>query len=112
MPAGGTFLPPVADHADLADGEADEDADGEERYERVGVSAGEDQEGGGDRGQGQDSVAVHLAVGLEAEDVGEVVVAGEEAHEDGEAAEGGVRGQGQQDHRRELHDIERPVVAQ
>jgi hypothetical protein len=111
-PAGAAFAAPVPDHADLRDGEADEDADREERHEGVGVAAGEHQQGRRDRGQREHPVPVHLAVGLEGEDVREVVVAGQQLQQDRQPAERRVRGQGEQDHRRELDDVESPVVAE
>ncbi len=111
-PAGAAFTAPVPDHADLRDREADEDADREERHEGVGVAAGEHQQRGRDRGQREHTVPVHLAVGLEGEDVRKVVVAGQQFQQHRQPAEGRVRGQGEQDHRRELDDVESPVVAE
>ena len=44
-----------------------------------------------------DAVAVDLALGLQREHVRQVVVPGQQAGQDRQAAEGGVRGQGEQD---------------
>ena len=67
---------------------------------------------GGDHGQGQHAVAVDLAVGLQGEDVRQVVVPGQQLQQHRQPAEGGVRGQRQQHHGRELDDVEGPVVAE
>jgi len=52
----------VPDHADLGEREPDEHADGEQRDQRLRVAAGRRQQRGGQHGQGDDAVAVHLAV--------------------------------------------------
>ncbi len=103
---------PVPDHAHLRDGEADEDADREERHEGVGVAAGEDEQRARDNGQSEDAVPVDLPVRLQGEHVRRVVVAGQQLEQDRQAAEGGVRRQGEQDHGGELDDVEGPVVAE
>ncbi len=57
-------------------------------------------------------VPVHLPVGLETEDVRQVIVPGEQFEQDGQATEGGVGGEREQHHGGELDDVEGPVVPQ
>lgn len=109
-PLGAADCAPVDDHPGLGDGEADEDADREERDEGVGIAAGEDQERGGDGRERKDPVTVDLPVGLQAEDMRQIVVAGQQLEQHRQTAERRVRGQRQQHHGGELHDIEGEIV--
>lgn len=63
-PAAWPQFVPVTHHADLTNGEAQEDADGEERNERVRAAAGEQQQSAGDSGQPHHTVPVYLPVAL------------------------------------------------
>ncbi len=94
-PAGRSLAAPVHDEAGLREREADEHPDGEERDERVGVAAHGDHEGRGHERQDHDPVGEDLPVAAQREEVGQVVVPGQQAREDGQPAEGGVGRQGQ-----------------
>ncbi len=64
----------MPDHPDLADGEADEDTDREQRDQAVHISARADEQCGGGQRQGQYTVSVDLVVRAESEDMRQVVV--------------------------------------
>ena len=78
----GSFGCPVPDHAQLGKGESYEDPDGEQRDQRLGVALGGDQQGGGQDGEDDDAVAVHLAVSPEGEHVRQEVVPGQDRGQD------------------------------
>jgi hypothetical protein len=63
QPAGRALGRPVPDQAGLADAEADEDADGEERDQLLRVGFDGDEQDGGQQGQGHDAVPVHGPLG-------------------------------------------------
>ena len=90
---------PVPDHAELAEVEGDEHAHDVEldQLGDLGVER-EDQDDGGD-GEQDDAVAERQTVAAGVELAGQVAVAGQDRAEDGEAVEGGVRGE-DQDHAR------------
>ncbi len=72
----------------LAEREADEDTDREERDQPVRVGVDGDEQHGGQQGQGQHAVAVDRPFGTEPEQMGQAVVAGEQAHQHGQSAAG------------------------
>jgi len=63
----------VVDHPRLSQGEAGEDADGEERDQRVGVSAGGGQQDRGEQRQGPDAAVEDQPVAADGEAMGETV---------------------------------------
>ena len=108
---GGRVPPPVDDQSGLGEGEPGEDADGEQRDQLVGVAADGDEQGGRKAGEDPDAVGEDLPVAAEREEVGQVVVPGQQAGQDREAAEGGVGGQGQHEGDGERDDVVGPVPA-
>ncbi len=74
---------PVDDEPDLRQREAGEDADGEHGDQALRVAAHGHEEHGREHGQDHDAVAEVLAVAAHREDVGQVVVPGQEAGEHG-----------------------------
>lgn len=87
---GGQLLVPVPDHADLAEGEGDEDADDVQLDEPGGVGAVDDDQQGGGAGQQDDAVGEGEAVAAGVELARQVRVAGEDRAQQREAVEGGV----------------------
>ena len=105
-PSPGRVLPPVPDHAGLGQRETDEDADGEQRDQRLGVAVSGDQQQRGGHRQHPHPVAVHLPLGAQVEQVRQVVVPGQQAGKHRQPAEGGVGRERQQHERDQLYDVE------
>ncbi len=101
---------PVPDHADLRQGEPDENPDRKQRHQGLGVALGHDEQQRGGHREHPDAVPVHLPVGLEEEQVRQEVVPGQQRGQHRQAAERGVRGQRQQHRGDQLHGVEHEVV--
>ena len=80
----------VLDHARAGHGEAGEHADGVERHQPVDLGLEHQDQGDGHRGQHQDPVGEGQAVAPPGQLPGQVVVAGHEVGQEGEAVEAGV----------------------
>jgi len=94
-PARGAVTVPVPYQPGLADGESDEHPDRVERDQPVGAGVDRDQQDGREHGQGNDAITVHRPFGPQAQQVGQPVVVGQQAHQHWQAAEAGVGGQRQ-----------------
>ena len=112
-PAGFAMAVPMADHPDLRQGEADEDADRVERDQGVGVATEQDQQTRRDSRQEDDPVGIGETVAAERELAGHVAVDREQRRESGERVEAGVGRQEQDQRGRRLEQVEeRRVVAE
>ena len=110
-PARAALAAPVTDHAQLAEEEADEHPDGEDRDEHVHVTARDEQQHRGQPAEHQDPPPVHEPVAPQPEQVGQVAVAGEPCREDRQAPERRVRRQREQHDGADLHhQVERAVA--
>jgi hypothetical protein len=98
----------VDHHAELAERERGEHADGVQRDQRVRDPAERDDERGGRRGEKQDPVGEDEPVTAVAELARQISVAGDDRRQAGEVGVGGVRGEDEDRRRGELqHDVER-----
>ncbi len=109
-PARGPGAPPVDDESALGEREAGEDPDREERDQAVRVAADGDEERAGQDRERPDPVREHLSIAAEREEVRQVVVAREQAREHRKSAEGGVRGEREDERDRERDDVVGPVA--
>ena len=108
VPPGRSGPPPVDDQSGLGQGESGEHADGEERDHLVGVPAHGDQKSA-DKPPAPDAVGEDLPVSAQREEMGQVVVPGQQAGQDRQPAERGVGGQGQHDGDGERDDVVGPM---
>ncbi len=94
------------------DREPDEHADREHRNQLVRLPVHRDQQQSGENRERDDAVAVHRALGPEVEQMRQPMVLGEDAHQNREATEAGVRREAEDEGHGDVGDVERPPGAE